>query len=349
MQFASELKTYFNDPRIQMDPTVALRLKQRLLAEVVSYQPRPAAVVVIRGFRLAVSSIVAIILLVGGIGTVAASNQSLPGSPLYGLKIGIERTMLAFAWSTEREAELHLRFADRRLAELGDLAAYDKISRLPSSVVQVAVRSLKSEVEAAKNSLEVAIAAGDANNHLLKLAEKLNSQALATSTVLAQLRKSPTAAPAVAVAVSETIQASLNSSSKALGIIASAGTDKQSLKDQLTARIANQKEQVESIKLRIAALSNQVNGQLSTAKSVSKQADAVLNEAERLIAKDDLSGALAKVIEVQDLAVVSEQQVSKAESATPVVPILQVDGTSDQSKNEVKNPVDQPVAPAPQE
>jgi hypothetical protein len=56
------------------------------------------------------------LLLIGG-GTVYASADSLPGSPLYPVKRGVERTRLFLAPTLESQARLHLEFADKRLAE----------------------------------------------------------------------------------------------------------------------------------------------------------------------------------------------------------------------------------------
>lgn len=56
------------------------------------------------------------LLLIGG-GTVYASADSLPGSPLYPVKRAVERTRLLVAPTLESRAQLHLEFADKRLAE----------------------------------------------------------------------------------------------------------------------------------------------------------------------------------------------------------------------------------------
>lgn len=65
-------------------------------------------------FRVAVVSLV--ILLLGG-GTVAASANSMPNSPLYPLKLAVEEGQIIFAFSNRSKAELHIKFAKRRLGE----------------------------------------------------------------------------------------------------------------------------------------------------------------------------------------------------------------------------------------
>jgi hypothetical protein len=52
-----------------------------------------------------------------GFGTVAASADSLPHSPLYPVKRTTERVQLLLTFSTSGKAQLHLHFAERRLNE----------------------------------------------------------------------------------------------------------------------------------------------------------------------------------------------------------------------------------------
>ncbi len=66
---------------------------------------------------LAVVAVVAVI----GLGTVAASADSLPHSPLYPVKRTTERVQLFLTFSPSGKAHLHLFFAERRLNETLEL------------------------------------------------------------------------------------------------------------------------------------------------------------------------------------------------------------------------------------
>jgi hypothetical protein len=66
-------------------------------------------------------------LLVGGLTTAAASNNSLPGDPLYGVKLGVERAQLATTFSSAARARLELQFADLRLSEAQRLFAAGRV------------------------------------------------------------------------------------------------------------------------------------------------------------------------------------------------------------------------------
>lgn len=103
------------------DPAFRLRARNRMLAVAAqrrqerkrgpfSMLPRPVV-------RLAFAGAFAVALAVGGLTAAAASDQSLPGDPLYGVKLGAERVQLALTFGTADRARLQLHFADVRLDE----------------------------------------------------------------------------------------------------------------------------------------------------------------------------------------------------------------------------------------
>jgi len=66
--------------------------------------------------------VVLALVLAGGGGMVYASTDSLPGSPLYGVKRATEQVQLFLTPAGTGRAELHLKFAQRRLEEVQALA-----------------------------------------------------------------------------------------------------------------------------------------------------------------------------------------------------------------------------------
>lgn len=68
-----------------------------------------------------------IFLLIGfvGMGTVSAANDSLPGSSLYPVKRTAESIISLTAWTPERQTNLHLTWAERRLSEVEALLNRD--------------------------------------------------------------------------------------------------------------------------------------------------------------------------------------------------------------------------------
>lgn len=67
------------------------------------------------------SVLIALALLIGSVGVAYASDEALPGDDLYGVKRGLERAALAISLSAAGDAELLLKQANRRIAEVEEL------------------------------------------------------------------------------------------------------------------------------------------------------------------------------------------------------------------------------------
>lgn len=87
----------------------------------------------------------------GGVGSVFASMNSVPGDTLYGLKIAAEKAQLTLADSDEMRARLHVEFANRRADEVSQLLE----SKHPNHEerVKVAMGNLKEELQSVSNKL----------------------------------------------------------------------------------------------------------------------------------------------------------------------------------------------------
>jgi hypothetical protein len=122
-------------------------------------------------------AMLAIVLLAGG-GVVAAAGNSLPGSPLYSVKLATESVRLALTPSALGKAELNAQFADRRIDEIIKLAEKGDASLIAETTDRMN-RQLMAVANLYGTALEIA-----ENNYLA-------AQAPATTTV-------PTAFPAPA-------------------------------------------------------------------------------------------------------------------------------------------------------
>jgi hypothetical protein len=109
------------------DPAFRLRARNRMLSYAAQRRhsrpktrfalpPKPA-------LRLAFAGAVAVALLAGGLTAAAASDSSLPGDPLYGVKLQVEQVQLALTFDSAARARLQLHFADMRLDEAQRLFA----------------------------------------------------------------------------------------------------------------------------------------------------------------------------------------------------------------------------------
>jgi hypothetical protein len=94
--------------------------------------------------------VVLALVLAGGGGIVYASTDSLPGSPLYGVKRTTEQVQLFLTPAGTKRTELHIQFAQRRLEEVQALA------QIKGQVDEEALAAIAEETELALEETEKA-------------------------------------------------------------------------------------------------------------------------------------------------------------------------------------------------
>ena len=75
---------------------------------------------------------IVLVMAVGGTGVVAASSDSMPDQPLYPVKRAVEEARLVLTFSSNGRAQLHARFADRRIEEIAVLSRKGDAKRVSS-------------------------------------------------------------------------------------------------------------------------------------------------------------------------------------------------------------------------
>ncbi|TEU14840.1 MAG: hypothetical protein E3J21_14750, partial [Anaerolineales bacterium] len=124
------------------------------------------------------------LVLAGGGGIVYASTDSLPGSPLYGVKRATEQVQLFLAPAGTKRSELHIRFAQKRMEEVQALA------EVKGQVAEEALAAMAEETELALEEAEKAPA-----QDKLALLDKLVSLTQRQQAVLERVQtKAPEAA-----------------------------------------------------------------------------------------------------------------------------------------------------------
>jgi hypothetical protein len=88
--------------------------------------------------RWAVAMSTVLVVLLAGVGTVAASADALPDESLYAVKLATEQARIALASSDIDRAELHIQFAERRATEIAEIARQGQVSEIPALTEQVA-------------------------------------------------------------------------------------------------------------------------------------------------------------------------------------------------------------------
>ena len=104
--------------------------------------------------------IVVVVLLLAGSGTVAAANNSMPDEPLYQVKLATEAVRLTLTPSALNKAELYVKLADKRVAEIIEMADKGKLEqveqtaqRLNTQLVAVASLTAPEGEEISKENL----------------------------------------------------------------------------------------------------------------------------------------------------------------------------------------------------
>ena len=111
------------------DPALRLRARNRMLAAAAdrrrSRRWNPLALLPRQAVRLAFAG--GLVLAIGGLTAAAASSTSLPGDPLYGVKLGLERAQLAVTLDAATRARLQVHLTDVRLGEAQRLIAQGRV------------------------------------------------------------------------------------------------------------------------------------------------------------------------------------------------------------------------------
>ena len=138
------LKTSFallqRSAAIQPDPEFKARVHSQLqgMLHAKREEAEKKAVVPVWRRRWAVAMTTVLVVLLAGIGTVAASANALPDEPLYAVKLAAEQIRVSLAFSEMDGAGLHIQFAERRAAEIAEMARQGKVDKIPALTEQVA-------------------------------------------------------------------------------------------------------------------------------------------------------------------------------------------------------------------
>jgi len=122
--FAFMQKSAAIQPDYEFKARTHFQLQEMLYARREKMEMRNPIPIWRRKWVAAVASV--IIILFAGIGTAAVSASALPEQPLYPVKLATERVMMGLAFSDVSRAKLHIQFAQRRTAEMAEMARQGK-------------------------------------------------------------------------------------------------------------------------------------------------------------------------------------------------------------------------------
>jgi len=115
--------------------------------------------------RWAIAVCTVMLVFVLGSGTILASAGSMPGSPLYAVKLAAENVQVKLAWSQDKKTELYVAMADERVTEMTWMVNNNKTQglevaaqRLDSYYNKIGILPLAENTETAFSSASQAAA-----------------------------------------------------------------------------------------------------------------------------------------------------------------------------------------------
>lgn len=118
---------------IQASPEFKVKLGSRLQGTLHARQEKEAKKTKIPLWhkRWAVGAAITLVMVFCGVGMVAASGDALPGDSLYAVKLAAEQVRLTLGFSDIDKAKLHIQFAERRAAEIEQMASKGQSEKIP--------------------------------------------------------------------------------------------------------------------------------------------------------------------------------------------------------------------------
>jgi hypothetical protein len=255
-----------------------------------------------------------LVMFTGWVGGVAAAYNTVPGDTLYPLKRVSERAQLALATDQDARARLQVEFVGRRVSEITKIVEAPAV-RGDEDRLEEAVSQLRSNMRGVEVSL--ATLRQHSPSAAVRVAQLVGQKADEYHAVLVH------AAPPVLgseSAVQEAKNIVVDASVKAVAVIIEEHAN--------GAGTVSEKEVATTVGEKIQAVSDRVDSLVEASTDVvphsaqesATQAKVALSEAKSLIAKQDLSGALVKVIEGKELVKAAERITVAAIEATNALP-----------------------------
>ena len=164
-------------------------------------------------------------LLISGTGLVAASNNSLPGNPLYSVKLAAENLQLAFTPSNVGKAELYAKFNDRRVDELVAIAANTDGVELAAEIDTLNTRMVSNmnSISDLTGGANIVVTSGSEYNMFLPDQSESSGNDVINSTIPA-LTTAATVPPSTATTVTKPTKSSVTTTSTQTETMIGSGT-----------------------------------------------------------------------------------------------------------------------------
>jgi len=259
------------------------------------------------------------LVLGGGTVTGIASMQSAPGSPLYPVKLSVEKARLVASFSEESKIQLQAEIVDSRLQELSVVVANQESAQQKAEKVTQVVDNIKEQL-------------ASANDQLLKSNQSDSKKVVAAAKVISEKASQFSRALATAKeSLPENIKPELD-----IKIAEVAETGKQADMKYLETMIANQdsvdvnkediiaklNQEIQATQEQVDAREKKIAQQFSIADKLpiravlinqTEQSRELLEKAKQAVATNDLSGALQFIKAVKAIEISADKMVQNAD------------------------------------
>ncbi len=269
---------------------------------------------------------VAALVLGSGL-SVSASERSLPGDPLYGLKIVSEKVQVALTFDKKESAKIHVELAGKRINEVKKIKENSDSAQNKIKKINVAMDGFKKEISTVQNKLESLKKASSAQT-VVEVAKIIDNK---TAEYREDLVKATNELPELNEAaqnIDQVLDLTEKTSDSALTVVVEKHVQGEVVlteksEEDILKRVG---EKIETTNAKVEAVSGQVSGLALpvdpavtlVAQQTTDQAKIVLTEAREALNKKDLGIALTKTIESKELAKQAEKIAADAVAAVPV-------------------------------
>jgi len=262
---------------IEPDPSWVRATRERLLMQVKNSMPTPEVmqinrkfsvriwdqtVRVLRGPIAAVTVIVAVIFG-GSLASVRAAEKSLPGDPLFGLKLVAEQTQMALESSATGKVKLKVAFTKRRAQELQTIMG--KPISQQTERAGTAADIINQDLHTLKDQL-ASVSKDDSSNQARDVAETakvVDSGVTEVMKTLSEAKKDESLDPSVKQKVADAEAQALDVGMSAIVTLVEA------TKDETAKDVASASDISASLTQHVGMMKNTVNGMLNAADSAS--------------------------------------------------------------------------------
>lgn len=262
-------------------------------------------------------TIFAIFGLVLGSGfSVSASERSLPGDALYGLKIAAEKVQVALTFDKKESARIHVELAGKRINEINKIRENTDSDQKKIQKINVAMDKFKEEISTVQNKLENLNNESSAET-MVEVAKIVDNKAVEYRDDLTRAANDLPELNDAAQNISQGLDLMDKTSDAALtmivekhvqGEVVLSGESEEEVYQRVEEKILTTGAKVTAVEGQVSGLALPVDPAATfVAQQTTDQAKEVLAEARAALDKNDLNIALTKIIESKELAKQAEQ------------------------------------------